>query len=263
MGLSNFGKDTVAKTIGGDTVGITGTASATTTTSLTGTGFTASVAGPPDTGGHVGHIVVAGSASPFVYGVILSNTTTVLTIDQWHSMTAPETVGSQPGATTPFCIIPGGAPAFYMGISVATRVFTASDNFLWTALSGRRRSSPCVNAGAHEDLVAQAVDESRTWKQIQRDIELGGDPTALTAASPAWTSRRPSRTSPPSRARPPSRRCGRSRTRRSTRTRARRCCTASSRPARPRPPPRRAPTPSPCGSATPTRRRCSARCRAR
>jgi hypothetical protein len=130
MGLSNFGKDTVAKTIGGDTVGITGTASATTTTSLTGTGFTASVAGPPDTGGHVGHIVVAGSASPFVYGVILSNSTTVLTIDQWHSMTAPETVGSTPGATTPFCIIPGGAPAFYMGISVATRVFTASDNFL-------------------------------------------------------------------------------------------------------------------------------------
>jgi hypothetical protein len=54
MGLSNFGKDTVAKTIGGDTVGITGTASATSATSLTGTGFTASVAGPPDTGGTSG-----------------------------------------------------------------------------------------------------------------------------------------------------------------------------------------------------------------
>jgi hypothetical protein len=62
--------------------------------------------------------------------VILSNSTTVLTVDQWHSMTAPETVGSTPGSTTPFCILPGGAPAFYMGISVATRVFTASDNFL-------------------------------------------------------------------------------------------------------------------------------------
>jgi hypothetical protein len=32
MGLSNFGKDTVAKTVGGDTVGITGTASATSAT---------------------------------------------------------------------------------------------------------------------------------------------------------------------------------------------------------------------------------------
>jgi hypothetical protein len=131
MGLSNFGKDTVAKTVGGDSVGITGTATGTSATTLTtGAVFTASVAGPPDTGGHVGHIVVAGSASPFVYGVILSNSTTVLTVDQWHSMTAPETVGSTPGATTPFCIIPGGAPAFYMGISIATRVFTASDNFL-------------------------------------------------------------------------------------------------------------------------------------
>jgi hypothetical protein len=121
MGLSNFGKDTVAKTVGGDTVGITGTASAISATTLTSTGFTASVAGPPDTGGHVGHIVVAGAASPFVYGVILSNSTTVLTVDQWHSMTAPETVGSTPGSTTPFCILPGGAPAFYMGISTSRR----------------------------------------------------------------------------------------------------------------------------------------------
>lgn len=38
---------------------------------------------------------------------------------------------------------------------------------------------PLRRAGAHEDLVAQAVDEHRTWKEIQRDIELGGDPTAL------------------------------------------------------------------------------------
>jgi hypothetical protein len=39
---------------------------------------------------------------------------------------------------------------------------------------------PLRNAGAHEDLVAQAVDEKRTWREIQRDIELAGDPTALT-----------------------------------------------------------------------------------
>jgi nicotinamidase-related amidase len=39
---------------------------------------------------------------------------------------------------------------------------------------------PLRRAGAHEDLVAQAVDEKRTWREIQRDIELAGDPTALT-----------------------------------------------------------------------------------
>jgi hypothetical protein len=32
---------------------------------------------------------------------------------------------------------------------------------------------------SHEDLIAQAVDETRTWKQIQNDIQLSGDPTAL------------------------------------------------------------------------------------
>jgi hypothetical protein len=38
---------------------------------------------------------------------------------------------------------------------------------------------PLREAGAHEDLVAAAVDDARTWKQIQQAIALGGDPTAL------------------------------------------------------------------------------------
>lgn len=38
---------------------------------------------------------------------------------------------------------------------------------------------PLRGAGAHEDLVAQAVDEARTWKEIQRAILEAGDPTAL------------------------------------------------------------------------------------
>jgi hypothetical protein len=38
---------------------------------------------------------------------------------------------------------------------------------------------PLRKLEAHEDLVAQAVDEARTWKEIQRAIVEGGDPTAL------------------------------------------------------------------------------------
>lgn len=38
---------------------------------------------------------------------------------------------------------------------------------------------PLRNAKAHDDLVALAVDEARSWKEIQRNIQLGGDPTAL------------------------------------------------------------------------------------
>lgn len=43
----------------------------------------------------------------------------------------------------------------------------------------RRAIDPLRAAGAHEDLVAQALDETRLYKQIQRDIEMSGDPTAL------------------------------------------------------------------------------------
>jgi hypothetical protein len=38
---------------------------------------------------------------------------------------------------------------------------------------------PLRNAKAHEDLVAQAVDESRTWKEIDQAIREAGDHTAL------------------------------------------------------------------------------------
>jgi hypothetical protein len=127
MGLSNGGKDIVAHQIG-DTAGASGTSTAASATSLTDSGasFPASSGGPPARGGLVGHIVVAGS----VYGVILSNTGTVLTVDMWHSATAPDTVGSTPGATSAYIVLPGNAPAYFTGISVATRAFNAADDFL-------------------------------------------------------------------------------------------------------------------------------------
>lgn len=127
MGLSNNGRDAVARAIGGDATGFAGTATSTTATSLTNTGasFPAS-SGTPALGGLVGHVVVAGS----VYGTIISNTATVLTIDQWHDPTAPETVGSTPTGTSPYVVLPGGFPCFYMGISVATRAFNAADQVL-------------------------------------------------------------------------------------------------------------------------------------
>jgi hypothetical protein len=133
MGLSTNGRDAVARLVGGDTLSAVGTATGSSATSLTDSGasFTASSGGPPALGGLVGHIVVAGStAANLTYGVIISNTTTALTIDQWHTVTTPETAASTPSATAPYVVLPGGAPCFYMGISVATRVFTAADTVL-------------------------------------------------------------------------------------------------------------------------------------
>lgn len=133
MGTTNFGRDIVARAVGGDPTGIADTATGTAATTLTATAtpFTASSGGPPENGGFVGHVVVAGTtAANFAYGVILKNSTSVLTVDQWHNFTTPETVASTPSATAPYVVVPGGAPNFYMGISVATRVFNAADNFL-------------------------------------------------------------------------------------------------------------------------------------
>jgi hypothetical protein len=133
MGLSTNGRDAVARLVGGDTLSAIGTATGSTTTSLTDSGasFTASSGGPPALGGLVGHIVIAGStAANLTYGVIISNTGQALTIDQWHTVTAPETAATTPSATAPYVVLPGGSPCFYMGISVATRVFTAADTVL-------------------------------------------------------------------------------------------------------------------------------------
>jgi hypothetical protein len=133
VGTTNFGRDIVARAVGGDTTGNADTATGSSATSLTATGtpYTASSGGPPAGGGLVGHIVLAGStAANMTYGVVLSNTTSVLTVDQWHSLTLPETVATTPSTTAPYVVLPGGAPAFYMGISVATRAFNAADSFL-------------------------------------------------------------------------------------------------------------------------------------
>lgn len=44
----------------------------------------------------------------------------------------------------------------------------------------RRRAKIFRAAKAREDLIAQIIDETRTWKQIDNGIALAGDPIALT-----------------------------------------------------------------------------------
>jgi hypothetical protein len=143
---TNFGRDIVARSVGGDTTGIADTATGATATTLTATGtpYSASSGGPPENGGFVGHIVVAGTtAANFAYGVILKNSTSVLTIDQWHNFTAPETVASTPSTTAPYVIAPGGLPCFYMGITANATAPAASDTTLtaevWNSGGGVRR----------------------------------------------------------------------------------------------------------------------------
>jgi hypothetical protein len=130
MGMSNDGVDYLARVAGGDQLSSTrSTTSAPTATTVTDTSgaFTASSAGANSVhqGGEVGHMVVMATA----YGVIISNTTTVLTIDMWHTFGAPDTVATTP-STGAYYILPGQAPMQFTGISVATRAFNAADQML-------------------------------------------------------------------------------------------------------------------------------------
>jgi hypothetical protein len=124
--LVNSGRDLQALTMGGDTTALAGTATATTATSLTSTGFTASA--------YIGKIVVAGnSAATFVYGVIVSNTTTVLTVDRWYNPASPGgTAASTPSATAPFLICPYGAGAPFTALTANNSAAAGGD----TALTG-------------------------------------------------------------------------------------------------------------------------------
>lgn len=125
------GIDHAARVLGGDRFGETGTATGSSATSLTNSGasFPASSGGPPENGGYVGHIVLA-DASPQVYGIIIANSGTVLTIDYWHSPATPGAQASTPGTTAKYTVLPGGAGAFWMGFSVSSDTADVADTFL-------------------------------------------------------------------------------------------------------------------------------------
>jgi hypothetical protein len=128
----NSGNDAQACAMGGDLAGTTGTATATSATSLTNSGASF--------GTYTGHVVVAGT----VYGVIVSNTGTVLTIDQWYNPGSPGgSAGSTPGSTSSYVVLPGQAPYWYIAITTDSTAPSASDTTLpseiTTAAGGLKR----------------------------------------------------------------------------------------------------------------------------
>lgn len=109
--------------MGGDIVGESNTATATSATSLTRTGASWT------TDAWKGHIVVAGT----VYGVVISNTGTVLTIDRWNEFATPGgAAGATPGATSAYVILGGNAPAMFTGLTANSTAPALGD----TALTG-------------------------------------------------------------------------------------------------------------------------------
>lgn len=121
MSKTNGGVDAIAQTLGNTVAAFTGTASASSATTLTGSGFTASA--------YVGMFVVADG----VYGYITANTTTVLTVERWvNPLTPGGSAGTTPGSTAKFVILPGVTAAGFMALTANNSAASGSD----TALTG-------------------------------------------------------------------------------------------------------------------------------
>lgn len=113
--ITQNGRDGVARNMGGSQAGTNGTATATTSTSLT-TGAITSVSSNQ----YAGCRITAGTA----WGIIVSHTsgtTPVFTVDRWYSFATPGgSAASTPSSTTPWSISDGGAPYWFVGLSADT-----------------------------------------------------------------------------------------------------------------------------------------------
>jgi hypothetical protein len=110
---------------GGAVATLTGFATSIAATTLTNTGAAFPTAGQ----GLAGCIVGAGpnnaGVGSTVFGVIVSNTATVLTIDQWYSA-GTMALGTTPNGTCSYQVLPGQMPAMYLAVtSDATAPSTA------------------------------------------------------------------------------------------------------------------------------------------
>ena len=131
------GRDQVAAMLGGKLgFGVSGTiATGSSATSLTATGtpFVASA--------YIGMIVVAEeSTNSPVHATIISNTTSVLTVDAWRN--GDDSAGNTPGATANYHIVAGNASARYIALTENAGAANAAD----TALTGEITTGGCGRA---------------------------------------------------------------------------------------------------------------------
>lgn len=116
----NSGNDIEARNLAGDIAGDTGTSTGVTATTLTDSGKAWT------TNAWTGHLVTTGS----VYGVVVSNTATVLTVDRWYTPASPGGAAASTPSTGVYVIPPGGAPVWYMALTANATAASATDTTL-------------------------------------------------------------------------------------------------------------------------------------
>lgn len=164
---NNGGRDMIA----GNAVGQAGfggastIATATSATSLTATStpFVASA--------YIGQIVIAEeSTNAPVWGVVISNTTSVLTIDGWKN--GDGTAGTTPGSTCNYQILPGTAPFRYMALTENASAPSAATTTLTGEITsggcGRALATPAHTLGQATATLAKTFSVSGTFPAIHK-----------------------------------------------------------------------------------------------
>ena len=161
------GRDQVAAMLGGKLgFGVSGTiATASSATSLTATGtpFVASA--------YIGNIVVAEeSTNSPVHATIISNTTSVLTVDAWRN--GDDSAGTTPGATANYHIIAGNASARYIALtenaSAASAASTSLTGEITTGGLGRALGTYAHTLGASTLTLTKSFSVTGTFPAIHR-----------------------------------------------------------------------------------------------
>jgi len=173
--LTNIGRDLMARWMGGDIPagGAGSPATATSATSLTATGtpWTASNLATPQLGlaGFRIYAPVTNITTAPVYGNVVSNTSSVATVDQWW--TAADGVGTTPASTNAFIIGAGGVASIrFMALSTNSSAASASDNTL---------TSEVTTNGGGRALATYAHTMGQSTFTLQKAYSITGTITAI------------------------------------------------------------------------------------
>lgn len=173
--LTNIGRDYLSDAIGGAIpaggAGSPATAISATSITATATPWTASNLGTPQLGlaGKRVYASVTGVTTPPVYGNIVSNTTSVATIDQWW--TAVDGVGTTPSSTCGFIIGAGGlANVRFMALSTSASAASASNTTL---------ASEVTTNGGNRQLATYAHTYGTATSTLIKAYSITGTITAI------------------------------------------------------------------------------------
>jgi hypothetical protein len=173
---------------------VTGTATAPTATTWTGaaSSFATAAAGSGNTGVQgkvlfVANTLAAGAFTNPVFGVIVSNTATVATVDQWYAIPMTGAVGTTPAANSAGLVLPGGSWALWVGLSTSVAAPAAADvtrtaDGLWGDGTGAGAATETVVSGMTRAWVGQGGTTAPTFPATKQ-IALGHTWTLGTAGS--------------------------------------------------------------------------------